>query len=290
MDASRACGSGDGPGGTRLDIRHLEIHVAHACNLRCESCSHYSDYGHKGIVSLDEADDWMGGWSRRLRPATFSLVGGEPAVHPRLADFVRLARGHWPDSHLRLVTNGFLLHKHPDLPLALKDDPNARIYLSIHHQSPEYLEELRPNLELLRKWEREHRLRISIYRSFADWRRTYLGRGPGMQPYDDRQPRKSWQNCAARYCPQLFEARIWKCSPLAYLRMQNRKVALSEAWNPYLAYEPLPQDCSDDRMREFFAQEDEPHCGMCPAAPERFAMPLPLVRKASRQPDHVTSA
>ena len=72
--------------------------------------------------------------------------------------------------------------------------------------------------------------------------------------------------------------------------MQNRKIALSDAWEPYLAYEPLPPECSDDRMRAFFAREDESQCGMCPAAPERFAMRLPLVRKASRQPDPVTSA
>src|SRR5579885_321548 len=36
-----------------LDVRHLEIHVTHACNLKCESCSHYSDQGHKGVVSLE---------------------------------------------------------------------------------------------------------------------------------------------------------------------------------------------------------------------------------------------
>ena len=37
---------------TMLDIKHLEIHVAHACNLRCESCSHYSDHGHKASLKV----------------------------------------------------------------------------------------------------------------------------------------------------------------------------------------------------------------------------------------------
>ena len=42
---------------------------------------------------------------------------------------------------------------------------------------------------------------------------------------------------------------------------------------------PLPPGCTDDRMRAFFTMEVEPQCGMCPAAPERFAIPLPFIRK-----------
>lgn len=42
-----------------VKIKHLEIHVAHICNLSCESCSHYSNQGHKGLVSLEEAEKWM---------------------------------------------------------------------------------------------------------------------------------------------------------------------------------------------------------------------------------------
>src|SRR4051794_20267283 len=50
-------------------LRNLELHVAHGCNLTCESCSHYSNQGHTGLVALADADAWMAGWSRRLEPA-----------------------------------------------------------------------------------------------------------------------------------------------------------------------------------------------------------------------------
>jgi len=260
----------------KLEIKHLEIHVAHACNLACESCSHYSNYRHEGVVSLEDADRWMAAWSARILPGTFSLVGGEPTIHPRLADFVRLARSHWPDSHLRLVTNGFFLHKHPELPRVLQGDDKARIYLSIHHDAPAYRDALRPNEELLRRWQREHGVQVHAYDSFGHWRRVYRGAGAAMQPYKDGRPRDSWQHCNAKDCPQLFEAKIWKCSPLAYLRMQHAKVGLSSEWKPYLDYPPLEAGCSDDQLREFFDREDEPYCNMCPAEPERFKIPLPL--------------
>src|ERR1700729_500575 len=123
-------------------IRRLEIHLAHTCNLSCESCSHYSNQGHKGLLSLAEAERWMILWSQRLSLGSFSLLGGEPTIHPELAGFVALSRRYWADTHLRLVTNGFFLPRPPDLPAALQRDPNACIYLSIHHDAPEYLEKL----------------------------------------------------------------------------------------------------------------------------------------------------
>jgi len=267
-----------------LDIEHLEIHVAHACNLRCDSCSHYSDQGHKGIVSLEDADRWMSAWRHRLSPGTFSLVGGEPTIHPRLTEFVRLARRHWPRAWLRIVTNGFFLHNHPELPQALEGDAKARIFLSVHHKSREYLDRVRPARDLLKQWSRTHGIRASYYCSFDRWRRTHLGSGSDMRPYDDGNPRRSWRNCNAKRCPQLFAAKIWKCAPLAYLGMQNARHKLSDEWAPYLAYQPLGPECSDEEMKAFFAKEDEPQCGMCPARPEKFSLPMPIVRAAANKP------
>lgn len=80
-------------------VENLEMHAAHGCNLTCESCSHYSNHSHKGLLSLDDARQWMCAWSDRLlSPDVFSLLGGEPALHPDLAALVRLARTCWPHS------------------------------------------------------------------------------------------------------------------------------------------------------------------------------------------------
>ena len=105
----------------RPAFRVLELHVAHGCNLRCESCSHYSNHGHSGIVSLEEADRWMGLWSRRVSVTMFNLLGGEPTIHPELPRFIGLVRRHWPRAHIGIVSNGFsfctaILRCRPPLP------------------------------------------------------------------------------------------------------------------------------------------------------------------------------
>lgn len=269
-----------------IAIRNLEIHLTHACNLACESCSHYSNQGHKGMLSLDEAHAWMQPWSRRLAPHTFSLLGGEPTIHPDLCNFLTLARRSWPDAHLRLVTNGFFLHRHPALPQMLRDDPNACLYLSVHHNSPEYQEKITPILLLVQSWVDRYRIRVMYYDSFRHWTRTYHGSGAAMEPFADGNPRSSWEHCRARYCPQLFEGKIWKCGPLAYLKLQQEKYGLSESWKPYLAYKPLEPGCSDAEAAGFFAREEESHCGMCAAKPQHLALPIPIAlpRRAAAAP------
>jgi len=257
-------------------LRNLELHVTHSCNLTCESCSHYSNHGHKGLLALEEADEWMTFWSNRLDPKVFSLLGGEPTLHPQLSEFVTLSRRHWPQAHLRIVTNGFFLHRHPGLPQILSSDPDAAIYLSIHHHSQVYLARLRPSLALLSESVRAHGIKAVVYPSSKRWTRRYKGFGAAMEPFEDGHPRRSWERCRAKFCPQLFEGRIWKCPPLAYLKLQDARYGLSEKWKPYLNYAPLSPECLDEELNEFFNREDESFCSMCPAAPEKFQLPLPF--------------
>lgn len=256
-------------------IHALEIHLAHGCNLACESCSHYSDQRLEGTVSLEEADAWMRLWNRRVSPRTFSLLGGEPAIHPCLAEFVALSLRHWPDAQLQLVTNGFLLHRHPDLPAVMANVPNAWISVSIHHDSPPYREKLMPVVRLLVDWVRRG-VRIECRPSHTYWTRRYTGFGAAMQPFADDQPRRSWENCAAKLCAQLFQGKIWKCPAVTYLQLADAKYRLASAWQPYLRYEPLASDCTDQELDAFFSREDESCCRMCPAVPERFRLPSPL--------------
>jgi hypothetical protein len=260
-------------------FRNLELHVAHGCNLSCESCSHYSNHGHAGTVSLEDAEQWMKLWSRRVSVKRFTLLGGEPSIHPRLPDFVGLVRRHWPDTRIEIISNGFFLHRHPTLPGILAADANNKLIVSVHHDSDEYRERLRPIFELLETWQREHKLRVDIRPSDKNWTRRYEGFGGAMLPFEDGDPRASWEICPARHCKQLHDGQIWKCAPLAYLPMQKAKYQLSGKWDPYLAYRPLDPDCSDAELRAFAALEDEQACGMCAARPRLFELPNPLHRQ-----------
>ena len=73
----------------------------------------------------------MGLWSQRVSVTCFSLLGGEPTIHPRLPEFVGLVRRHWPRTRIEIVSNGFFLHRHPTLPAVLAADLDACSFPSI---------------------------------------------------------------------------------------------------------------------------------------------------------------
>ena len=261
---------------TKPMIGRLEIHVTHVCNLACESCSHYSNHGHKGHLDLEQADRWLADWSPRVAVRAFTLLGGEPTVHPKLVQFVPLVRKHWPEARISIITNGFFLDRHPALPLALAAAGNAEVRLSVHHHSPEYRDRIKPSIDLLRRWRADHRISVIVADFPALWTRRYIGYGDEMEPFEDGAPRESWQICPARNCMQLFEGKLWKCAPIAYLQLQKRKFRLSPKWDRYLEYEPLRPDCDDDALAAFVAREDESICSMCSSRPIAFDLPNPI--------------
>jgi hypothetical protein len=232
-------------------LRNLEIHVTHACNLYCRQCTHYSNDRHRGMLAPGEADRQMGLWSGRLQPTLFSLLGGEPTLNPDLCEIVRIAHRHWPRSRLQLVTNGFLLGRHLDLPATL-EATGCRLEISVHHASREYQERLAPVRQRVDSWETRYRIHVNWRASNSRWTRTYHGEGASMRPYRDERPRQSWEHCRARWCPQIHEGKLWKCPQLAYLRMQLDKYGISgePQWQPYLGYRPLGPDCTEDELRE----------------------------------------
>lgn len=265
-----------------FDMPYLEMHVTDACNLTCESCSHYSNHGHSGRISLEQARDWCSAWARRLQPRRFELLGGEPTLHPDLPQFVEVIRTVWPRAAILITTNGYFLHRHPRLPDALAQAGNAGLRLSIHGDSPAYREAMAPVERLLTDWKRTHGIRVEVERSFNHWTRRYQGFGGGMMPFEDEDPRASWEICPARYCPQIREGRLWKCAPVAYLPLQAQKYALHPAWDPYLAYRPLEPDATDAALSAFLHAEEEPFCGMCPSARRPFR---PAALREPRSPD-----
>lgn len=252
-----------------IECRNLELHVAHGCNLSCTSCAHYSNHHHSGMLSLATAREWLSAWSQRLRPRQFSLLGGEPALNPALPQFVWLAPEMFPDSKLILVSNGFLLKRYPQLPVALRGT-GTTLHISIHSGSDEYQQRLEPVRELITDWKHRWGIAVNWRESFRTWTLRYHGFGKDMKPFDDRDPEASWRTCPAKWCLQLHEGKLWKCPAIAYLRKQNERFTLSNEWQEYLKYTALASDCSDQRLRKFISERAEPICGMCPAQPEQI--------------------
>lgn len=243
---------------TMITVSSLEWHVSHNCNFSCSGCSDFSNYKHAASITNDILKQWYAPWHKRIQPKTVALVGGEPLLNKDIENIIYTAREYWQDSALELVTNGWLLYRYPNLPTVLKDTKTT-LYVSKHYNSKEYNEKFYSIIDNLEK----QNVNYKIYRNDKTWFQIYK---PELLPHEDGDPESSWKNCPTyQDCFQLYDGAIWKCPPIAYINLMNKKYTLDSKWDTYLQYKALQPDCTDREIVEFFSRGAESVCGMCPA-------------------------
>jgi len=150
------------------------------------------------------------------------------------------------------------------------------LHVSIHHKGPEYTEKVEGVKQLLSEWQDRFEFKLEYRSSSEKWRMTFQGEGADIRPRDDKDAEGSWKICPSKYCPQIFEGKLWKCPQVAYLQLMDRKFQLSHEWDKYLGYQPLEPYCSTAELREFLDRKVEAVCEMCPAENHYFELPSPL--------------
>lgn len=244
-------------------IPYLETLITKSCNLHCDGCQNYTNYAFKGMMDFDLLSQDIRQWGARIKPSVYRILGGEPLLHPRLADFIRVAAEVWPQARRIVVTNGLLAERCDGIVPALVETGTA-VHLTIHSNDPQYLERLRPGISALKKWAAQSvQIGIGDSRNFI---RTYKGIGRGMRPFND-DPVKSWDICTARNCLNIVESRLWKCPTISMLRDALEKFGLENSpdWKRYLKYEGLAHEATDDELAAFLNKGPEEICSICPA-------------------------
>ena len=99
-----------------IDIRkprlnYMETEICHVCNLNCKGCCDFSNLRvDKGFYDLDTfARDLQRMKELFWGIGKIRLMGGEPFLNPRVADHAEKCREIFPDSDLRIVSNGLLI-------------------------------------------------------------------------------------------------------------------------------------------------------------------------------------
>ncbi len=89
---------------------HLDVHIADHCNMRCRGCSHFSNIAEPALADVDEFDRDLARLAEIFGTIRdIFLLGGEPLLHPRVDEFVRIAARHFPRTSIYLFTNSTLV-------------------------------------------------------------------------------------------------------------------------------------------------------------------------------------
>lgn len=90
--------------------------IAEHCNLNCASCDHFSVLSEERLIDIDKYSKMI----ERMADITdrrverIHIEGGEPLLHPKVKDFLKVTRTAFPETVLKLYTNAILLHKMDD--------------------------------------------------------------------------------------------------------------------------------------------------------------------------------
>ncbi|MBW2487700.1 MAG: radical SAM protein [Deltaproteobacteria bacterium] len=88
---------------------NLFFHILTECNLNCRHCYINPAQHGKGRVPLNTIKAWLDVFSDNSAATNLIFLGGEPTLHPNLAEAVKYARGRGFNS-ITIDTNGFLFH------------------------------------------------------------------------------------------------------------------------------------------------------------------------------------
>lgn len=110
--------------------RWVCLQLLHACNLRCAMCYEWGEAGaylgegRPPVLELDVIAR-IAGELAAYRPH-YDLFGGEPLLHPRIADVIQVLKR--AGSTIHVVTNGTTLEEHAEV---LAGAPVDRVWVSL---------------------------------------------------------------------------------------------------------------------------------------------------------------
>jgi MoaA/NifB/PqqE/SkfB family radical SAM enzyme len=190
----------------------VEIHVAEHCNLNCKGCNHFSSLAQEEFLDVDDFEKDM----RRLSELSktfyqIKLLGGEPLLHPRLADFFRVTRKYFPDTPLQLTTNGILLTRQTEQ--FWLDCNQNKVCISIS-QYPIKLDKAE-----IKRLSKKYDVHVE-YNGTTDQNRFC------KMPLDlagGQDNKKSFRKCAVSWgcCVTLRDGKIYNCCFAAHIKFFN---------------------------------------------------------------------
>lgn len=99
----------------KIPIRILELNIAHNCNLKCRRCSHLSPAADSYFMQPVQLLNDLKLLAKYVQPQQIRLLGGEPLLHPELLAIIDAVKDSGISGSIRVVTNGILLAKMPDI-------------------------------------------------------------------------------------------------------------------------------------------------------------------------------
>jgi ABC-2 type transport system ATP-binding protein len=183
---------------------HFEIHITDHCNLNCRGCAHFSNLCEPWFAKPAEFEADMKDMAEHFSAVEqIYLMGGEPLLHPKVAEFVRIARRYFPESRISLMTNGTLvLRQNEEFWSALHDTDTVLLCDSYPIGLP---------VEQIDRLGRDHDVKVEWTEKREQFFKIPIDPAGGHDPADSFRACQGFNNC-----PIIRNGRIYPCAYVAF--------------------------------------------------------------------------
>lgn len=195
-------------------IGQIEFDVCRHCNLNCSGCSSFSPLIDEPLFAdfnLFKGDMERLSYLLNANLGKLLLMGGEPLLHPDINSFAQAARRYFPNTTIKIVTNGIMLENMTEE--FWNSCKKNNIVISVTKYP------IKLNFEKMRELSQYYEVDFEFFGIAVDkstWNIAF--------DCDGRQnPHKSFINCFfANYCVTLNNGKISTCSPILRIDIFNK--------------------------------------------------------------------
>jgi len=197
-------------------IYRLNFSILTHCNLNCRGCSHFAPLADKHIVSTDVIKNDLFQMAKITNGSVTLLhfYGGEPLLHPNLKEIIKDARQAFPNTKIKVVTNGVLLPSQDEAFWVVCSENDIELSVTKYP--------INLNFEKIEQTALKYNVEYTYFRTSGKVEKT-------LQKYQldiqgDQDPRKNFGNCCMPYhCNTVREGRIYYCPVISNSGFFNKK-------------------------------------------------------------------
>ena len=123
---------------TFVILENIEYEIVDHCNLKCQNCNKFSYLKPSYYIDIKKINEDFAKISTRFSLKKFTILGGEPLLHPNINQILLLARKYFKNSFIKLISNGVLFCKKDFLFFTLLSSCNITIEISKYDLNVNY--------------------------------------------------------------------------------------------------------------------------------------------------------
>lgn len=114
-------------------LEYLEFNVVDHCNMRCKGCALFATIAPENYINLSQHKLDMDRLAELFRNIKLiRLIGGEPLLNPNINKVIEITREAFPNSEIRILTNGILLEALDDDFWTCLKNQNVKIDITLY--------------------------------------------------------------------------------------------------------------------------------------------------------------